>query len=219
MRIGVICAIFCAGLLVLSAGNASAQRRVALVIGNSNYVHVPVLTNPQNDARAIAKALERLGFEVVLALDVTRQDMARPLSEFSRKLTGADVGLFFYAGHGLSFDGRNYLVPVDATAENHIQVKFEMTAIDEIAEEMARSVRLNIVMLDACRNNPLAARLERSLGTSRSASLTRGLSVMKPVGQESSILFATAPGEVAADGSGAHSPLPRLFSIISKRRA
>jgi uncharacterized protein YecT (DUF1311 family) len=196
-------------IAIFGAAAASAQRRVALVIGNSNYVHVPVLANPQNDARAIAEVLERLGFEVVLALDVARQDMARPLSEFSQKLAGADVGLFFYAGHGLSFDGRNYLVPVDATAENHIQVKFEMTAIDEIAEEMARSVRLNIVMLDACRNNPLTARLERSLGASRSSSLTRGLSVMRPVGQESSIVFATAPGEVAADGAGAHSPFTK----------
>ena len=211
MRTATILVFFCVSFLMLGAVSASAERRVALVMGNSNYEHVPVLPNPQNDARAIAAALERLNFDVVLALDVTRQTMAQPLSTFSQKLNGADVGLFFYAGHGLSFEGHNYLVPVDATAENHIQVKFEMTAIDQIAEEMARSVRLNIVMLDACRNNPLAERLERSLGGSRSASVSRGLSVMNPVGQESSIVFATAPGDVAADGAGSHSPFTKAL--------
>lgn len=224
MRTRLICAVFCTSLFALSTVEASAEnvgapaeRRVALVIGNSNYTQVPTLPNPQNDARAIAEVLKRLNFEVVLALDVTRQTMAEPLSQFSRLLTGADVGLFFYAGHGLSFEGRNYLVPVDATADNHIQVKFEMTAIDQIAEEMARAVRLNIVMLDACRNNPLAEKLERSLGSSRAASVLRGLAVMKPVGQESSIVFATAPGDVAADGSGAHSPFTKaLLDHIEK---
>ncbi len=199
--------LICVGAILLSSGASLAERRVALVIGNSNYVHTAPLANPANDARAIAAALKRLGFDVVLALDVTQSEMAQPLSEFAKLLQGADVALLFYAGHGLSFEGRNYLVPVDARAESAIYVKFQMTPIDRIAEEMARSVRLNIVILDACRNNPLATELARSLGpASRSADVARGLSVMAPVGRESVILFATAPGDVAADGRGAHSP-------------
>jgi uncharacterized protein YecT (DUF1311 family) len=207
MRLITLRTLICVGVILLSSGASLAERRVALVIGNSNYVHTAPLANPVNDARAIAAALQRLDFDVVLALDVTQNEMAQPLSEFAKRLQGADVALLFYAGHGLSFEGRNYLVPVDAKAESAIYVKFQMTPIDRIAEEMARSVRLNIVILDACRNNPLATELARSLGpASRSADVARGLSVMAPVGRESVILFATAPGDVAADGRGAHSP-------------
>lgn len=210
--------LFAFTALVLVPLSAQAERRVALVIGNSKYLHTSPLPNPHNDAAAIAAALKRLDFEVVLALDVAFADTHKPIREFSRRLQGADVALLFYAGHALSLEGRNYLVPVDAEARDETDVKFRMTLVNSVVDEMARLTRLTIVILDACRDNPLARSLHRTVAPSRSADVGMGLATMSTVGRELLIMFATAPGAVASDGVGEHSPFSQaLLRHIEKQ--
>lgn len=173
--------------------------RVALVIGNSRYVSSP-LTNPENDARLIAKTLTNLGFRVQLSTNSDQKGMKRAIQEFGRALDGGgagSVGLFYYAGHGAQLNGRNYLIPVDAKIDREADVEIEAVSADWVIEQIryARN-RLNFVILDACRNNPFA----RSF---RSAD--RGLARMDaPAGVL--IAYSTAPGDVAADGDGDNSP-------------
>ena len=173
--------------------------RIALVIGNSRYKDAP-LKNPANDARLMAKSLRRLGFQVLERVDVDQKGMKRAIQEFGDRLerAGAEaVGLFYYAGHGVQVHGRNYLIPVGATIQREGDVDIEALTAGSVLSymEFARN-RLNIVILDACRNNPYA----RSF---RSA--TRGLARMDaPRG--TLIAYATAPGKVAMDGKGANSP-------------
>jgi uncharacterized caspase-like protein len=183
-----------------TAGQAASQgRRIALIVGNGHYAASP-LTNPVNDAELIAKTLASLGFEVQLATDGTQTQMKRAIQTFGAALEKAgpnSVGLFFYAGHGLQLNGRNYLIPVGANIERDADVEIEAVSADWVLEQMrfARN-RLNFVILDACRNNPFV----RSF---RSAE--HGLAAMDaPAGVL--IAYSTAPGEVAADGSGANSP-------------
>jgi len=129
-----------------------------------------------------------------------------------RRLRDADVALLFYAGHGLSFEGENYLVPVDASAQDVMDIRFGMQPIRTITDEMARSARVNLVLLDACRDNPLARGLSRSLGgATRSSAIKRGLSRLEQIGRQSYIMLATKDGEVAADGSGDHSPFSQAL--------
>jgi formylglycine-generating enzyme required for sulfatase activity/uncharacterized caspase-like protein len=180
------------------------NRRVALVIGNGAYRHAPELPNPTNDARAVARALEGLGFDVALALDTDYRALRRALRDFARRLSDAGVGLFYYAGHGLQVEGKNYLVPVDARLEAAADVDFELLAVRKVLNQLERQQRTSLVFLDACRDNPLARSLQRSLGT-RSGSVGRGLTPMRS-GLGTLIAFATAPGYTAADGVGKHSP-------------
>ena len=168
------------------------EKRVALVIGNANYPSAP-LQNPINDARSIGTALRELGFEVRLLLDASARDMAAAAREFGDALPRDGVGLFYYAGHAMQIKGRNYLIPVGADIRREDEVAYNAFDAGQLLEKMesARS-RVNIVILDACRNNPFA----RSF---RSAS--QGLAQMDaPVG--SYIAFATAPAKVASDGDG-----------------
>lgn len=181
---------------------ATAENRVALVIGNSNYKNSP-LVNPANDARTIAKALRQAGFLVILKTDATRREMRRAMIDFGKRLEQGGVGLFYYAGHGVQIDGNNYLIPVNAEIEAEEHVAIESVELNQILGRMggARN-QLNIVILDACRNNPFA----RSF---RSAS--RGLAqTLAPAG--SYIAYATAPGDVASDGDGKNSPYTRALS-------
>ncbi|MEO8421597.1 MAG: caspase family protein [Hyphomicrobium sp.] len=207
--------LLCASFLLSLSLNCSAEdaeRRVALVIGNSAYQNVPALPNPRNDAQGLTASLRRMNFEVVQALDVPRGEMVGYMRQFRELLPGADVALLFYAGHGLAYEGQNYIVPTDASLEDEFDVKLNMHAIDLITDQMARSARINIVMLDACRDNPLARSLSRSLeGASRSASASRGLARIEQVGPQSVIMLATTDGETASDGIGAHSPFTQAL--------
>lgn len=201
-------------LVATISGGASAEgdRRIALVVGNSAYANVPQLRNPRNDATAVAAALRRLGFEVLLHTDVTHAGMAEPIAEFVAMLRGADAAVFYYAGHALSYDGRNYIVPVDANAQSYIHVKFQMTPLDAIVEEMASLARVSIVLLDACRDNPIAQQIVRSLqAETRNVTVGRGLAAMDPPGREMLIAYATKPGAVAEDGSDTNSPFTRAL--------
>ena len=190
---------FVLSLLVMCfAAEANAGRRIALVIGNSSYAKVGKLPNPANDARLISKSLEATGFEVKLVIDTDQPTMKRAMLDFGRDLReGVDASVFYYAGHGVQVKGENYLVPVDADISSETEVQLQTVSVNEFLNVMENSAsKVNIVILDACRNNPFA-------GASRG--IDRGLaSVIAPRGTY--IAYATAPGEVARDGTGANSP-------------
>jgi uncharacterized caspase-like protein len=183
---------------------ATSQRRVALVIGNSAYVNTPRLENPKNDAADLAAALRRLSFDVIQGSDLDKAGMDRIIRSFAETLVGSQIALFFYAGHGMQMNGQNYLVPVDARLTTATALDFEMVRLDLVQRAMERETNTNIIMLDACRDNPLARNLARSLGT-RSAAIGRGLAAIES-GEGTLISFSTQPGNVALDGSGRNSP-------------
>ena len=168
------------------------EARVALVIGNANYEHSP-LRNPVNDARAMAVTLKSLGFEVTSACDQTQKQMKRAILDFGKALKRGGVGLFYYSGHAVQVGGNNYLMPINAMIESEVDVDIEGVRVDAVLARMeSAGNRLNIVILDACRNNPFATQFK---------SLDRGLSVMNaPSG--TLVAYATAPGSVARDGEG-----------------
>lgn len=204
-RLAIIFGVMTA--LLVGAGRAEAEKRVALVVGNAAYVNTPALRNPRNDASDMAAALTRLGFDVVLGLDLDQQKFAALVAQFARRLDDADVALFYYAGHGLQINGKNYLVSVDARLKNEFLIPSETIELESIIGVMESKVPTNLVFLDACRNNPLADDLRRNLvAMNRSASLGRGLARIEPTRRDTLIAFAAAPGQVAADGDGRNSP-------------
>jgi uncharacterized caspase-like protein len=190
-------------LLVLPA---AADKRVALVVGNSAYVQAAPLPNPVNDAGDMAKALTEVGFEVILGLDLAKPAFDAKVREFARALEKADVALFFYAGHGLQASGKNYLVPVDAALRIERDLDFEAVSVDFVLKQMEleREGKTNVVFLDACRDNPLARNLARSMGT-RSTAIGQGLAQVQ-TGVGTFIAYSTQPGNVALDGQGRNSP-------------
>jgi len=199
--------LLAAAILFASAASATtgAQRRVALVIGNSAYQFAPHLPNPTNDAEAMAASLQKLGFEVTKGIDLDRTETELIIREFSKSLPGADVALLFYAGHGIQYEGNNYLIPVDAQLNDETDLNFEGTQLKLIIGMMEREPRVNLVFLDACRDNPFSQQLARSMGSTRSTSIGRGLAVIEaPAG--SLVVYATDPDQVALDGDGSHSP-------------
>ncbi len=180
---------------------------MALVIGNSAYEHTNPLPNPHNDATDISAALERLGFEVIgSGVDLDKRSLERKIREFTSTLTGADVALFFYAGHAVQVGDQNYLVPVDARLASEADVDFETISLRLVLQHMERDreKKTSLVFLDACRDNPLAKNLARSMGT-RSSSVGQGLAAVKG-GVGTLIGFSTQPGNVARDGTGRNSP-------------
>src|SRR5712691_7879457 len=183
------------GVSVASAGaqtksSATREHRVALVIGNATYTDVP-LNNPGNDARGIAQALRAQGFEVIDHVNADATTMRRAVAQFGEKMREGGIGLFYYSGHGMQVNGRNFLVPVGAQLSSEAYVSAETLDVDSVLGQMdAAKNRVNIVILDACRNNPFARRFR---------SQTRGLAFMQaPLG--TFIAYATSPGDVADDG-------------------
>jgi len=171
--------------------HAAAERRVALVIGNAAYKDAP-LDNPVNDARDMAEMLRRTGFEVIELINGTQKEMNRAIAKFGDRLRSDSVALFYYAGHGLQVRGKNYLVPIDAQISNETSIRVESVDVDGVLDQLASS-ELNVVILDACRNNPFERKF-RAMGGG-------GLAQMDaPKG--SLIAYATAPGKTAADGDG-----------------
>ena len=185
---------------------AAAEKRVALIIGNSNYAQVPALPNPVNDANDIASALKRAGFEVILGIDVDKRAFDTKVRNFADLLENADAAIFFYAGHGLQVAGRNFLLPVDARVQSERDLDFDAVNLDFVLKQMelGRADKTNIVFLDACRDNPFAGNLARSMGT-RSASIGKGLAQVD-TGVGTFIAYSTQPGNVALDGTGRNSP-------------
>ncbi|WP_209010699.1 caspase family protein [Labrenzia sp. PHM005] len=197
-------------LTILVVGTAPAlAKRVALVIGNGAYEHTVALPNPANDAEVMAGKLRGLGFDVVSGTDQSYGDMRRTVMKFAKKAYGADIAILFYAGHGMQIAGQNLLVPVDAKIEDETSLDFETISVDFIMRQMSKDVKVQMVFLDACRDNPLARTLARRMGPSRSGSVGSGLAeikVQETGGEGSVIAFATSPGDVALDGEGANSP-------------
>jgi formylglycine-generating enzyme required for sulfatase activity len=182
-------------LVIATATNARSEQRVALVIGNGTYVNAGTLKNPPNDAKAMAAMLRRAGFDVIERENATRRGMIEALRSFSEKLSPGGIGLFFYAGHGIQARGANYLIPIDAALAAEDDLRYETTDLQDVLNRLDDAkVRLSLIILDACRDNPFVRSFR---------STTRGLAqVDAPRG--TLIAYATAPGKEAADGDGAN---------------
>jgi uncharacterized caspase-like protein len=194
----------------LSVSQALAENRIALVIGNSNYTAVTALPNPANDAKAMSRFLRAAGFEVVEAPDLTQSDMRRTIGNFANAASdkGPDtVALVFYAGHGLQVDGENYLVPVDARIEREADVPLQAVRLADVMNALSTiHSKSNIVILDACRNNPFSA-INKTTG--------RGLAIVDaPNG--SLVSYSTAPGTEALDGDKDNSPYTAALTKIGQ---
>jgi Caspase domain/Putative peptidoglycan binding domain len=199
------------GLLVSAIPDAHANRRVAFVVGNGAYKHVAPLPNPSHDAQAMASLLRNAGFEVVEGEDLSRDGMTAKLREFALKTQGADIALFFYAGHGISVNGKNYLIPVDADLKSEVDIKFGAAIdVDVALDQTMADAKVKLIFLDACRDNPFAARV-RSAARTRSVVVGNGLAEMT-TGEGTLIAFATGPGQTALDGNaGQNSPFTRAL--------
>jgi peptidoglycan hydrolase-like protein with peptidoglycan-binding domain len=197
--------------LVFTGNAALADKRVAFVVGNAAYKNVPQLPNPAIDARSMARVLRNVGFEVVEGSNLTRDAMTAKLLEFGKKSEGADVALFFYAGHGIAVNGTNYLLPVDADLKSEMDVKLGAAInVDLTLEQTMADAKVKLVFLDACRDNPFAAKI-RSATATRSVTVDSGLAEMKS-GEGTLIAFATGPGQTALDGeAGTNSPFTRAL--------
>ncbi|GHF57477.1 caspase family protein [Seohaeicola zhoushanensis] len=195
-------------LFVLMPGALWASK-VALVIGNSKYASVAELDNPQNDARAVSRALSLQGFDVIAASDLTRAEMRDTLRDFREMADRADVALVYYAGHGIEISGNNYLVPVDARLEDERDAELEMVELDLVLRQISGAKALKMVVLDACRNNPFVVKMKRS---SSGRSIGSGLGRIEFAGADTLIAYAAAAGEITPDGvTGANSPFTQAF--------
>jgi uncharacterized caspase-like protein len=184
--------------------SAWAGKRVALVIGNSSYQNVPPLTNPVNDATAIAEMFRKAAFdEVVARLDLKYMEMRRALRDFTDKARGADIAVIYFAGHGLEVDGVNYTVPVDATLERDADADDEAVSLNRILLAAEPATKLRLVILDACRDNPFTKKMKRTIS---SRSLGRGLIGVEANKPNTFIAFAAKEGSTASDGDGKNSP-------------
>jgi hypothetical protein len=194
-------------LMALSISAATAETRVALVVGNSLYKNASLtLKNPKNDAQDVAAVLRTLGFEVIVAIDATKRDLDLAMTQFARSATNADTALFYYAGHAIQYQGRNYLMPIDAELEDEISLRYQTTSFEDVRAAVDRAGGVKIMILDACRNNPIVDDLKRKMmGASRSIDLTRGLARIDRA-QGIVVAYATAADEVASDGPGRNSP-------------
>jgi uncharacterized caspase-like protein len=190
--------------LSLFAADALAQKRVALVIGNSNYVNVRALPNPQSDATAMAALFRAAGFDIVDASNnLGGTEMRRVFRDFAEKSRSADIAVVFYAGHGIEIDGTNYLLPVDTSLKRDLDVEDEALSLDRVLRLLESAKRLRLIILDACRDNPFVRTVQR---TSETRSIGRGLARIEPPSTDTLIAFAAKAGSTAADGDGMHSP-------------
>ncbi|WP_431204170.1 caspase family protein [Bradyrhizobium betae] len=196
---------------------AMLLKRMALVIGNGAYVHVKALPNPANDARAVARSLRDIGFTVSEGIDLDRTSMQKVTRDFLREAARAQIAIVYYAGHGVQVDGRNYLIPVDVELKAGSSMTDAMIDMDTIMAGLDDQVRTNILIFDACRNNPMAQQVA-SAGGNRAIEGASGLAAPQSLGAGATlgagtlIAFATAPGQVALDGEGANSPFSAALS-------
>ncbi|MGQ0674542.1 MAG: caspase family protein [Rhodospirillales bacterium] len=196
MRLLTFAAALSAGLaLYTGAAGAQAPKRVALVIGNGAYKEGGALKNPVNDARAMAETLRQVGFHVIARENATKQQMERAVGEFGELLGAGSIALFYFAGHGMQVNGRNFLVPVDAAITSEARTRLEALDVDLVLDQMAASNSdVNLLVLDAGRNNPFERRFRGRAGGLAQINAPKG----------TLIAYATAPGTVAADGDGAN---------------
>ncbi|WJR81281.1 caspase family protein [Bradyrhizobium sp. NP1] len=199
LGLGVIAAL--AGFAVAPA--AADGKRVALVIGNSAYRNVPALPNPQNDAGNVAAAFKRLGFAVTFITNASFDDLRRSLIALGRDADGADMAAVYFAGHGMEISGENWLIPVDAELKKDTDAESEAISLRSVILQVSNTTSLGLVILDACRNNPFAAKMNRSLALR--AISGGGLGRIEPVGNVL-VAYAARDGTTALDGDGRNSP-------------
>ena len=205
--LSVILSLVC---MLFTAVSAHAEKRVAFVVGNGAYKNVAQLPNPPIDAKAMAATLRNVGFDVVEGTNLTRDTMTAKLLDFGKKAQGADVAVFFYAGHGIAISGTNYLLPIDADIKSEMDVKLGAAInIDLTLDQTMSDAKVKLVFLDACRDNPFAQKIKTN--ATRSVSVQQGLAEMKS-GEGTLIAFATGPGQTALDGEvGTNSPFTRAL--------
>lgn len=185
------------------------SRRIALVVGNSNYKNAPLLPNPERDAEMVADALKRTGFaQVTLQTNLGREALLGSLKSFSRAAQSADWAVVYFAGHGMEIGGINYLIPVDATLERDRDVEFEAVPLNQVLNVVANASSMRLVVLDACRINPFANRMKRQLAT---RAVERGFARIEP-NPGTIVVYATKDGEVASDGNAGNSPFSLAFA-------
>ncbi len=196
--------------LVLICQPALADKRVALVLGNSAYQNVPPLANPVNDAALMADTFKKAGFDLVeLKQNLTVQETRRELRDFADKSSDADIAVIYYAGHGIEVDGSNYLIPVDAKLERDNDVYDEAFSLDRILVTVEPAKRLRLVILDACRDNPFAQKMKKTLAT---RAIGRGLAKVEPASPNTLIAYSAKAGSTAQDGAGNDSPFTRALA-------
>jgi hypothetical protein len=186
-----------------------ADKRVALVIGNGAYQSGPLLPNPRNDAQDVAASLQRSGFETIVGVDLDKANMDEMTIKFARAARAADVAIFYYSGHALQFAGANYLIPIDVKLADEADLR-RMTKVDDIVADLQAAKSLRILVLDACRNNPMVEQMQRAIGRQRAVPIQRGLArIDSPQGMI--IAYSTQAGSTADDGSGRNSPYTAAF--------
>ena len=191
-------------LIFATTSGALAEKRVALIIGNSAYANVEALKNPQHDATSLSEKLKAIGFDkVTLKLDLASAAVRRELGQFARDAAGANIALVYFAGHGIEVGGTNYLIPTDAKLAHIDDVDFEAIRLSTVMRSLDRANQLKLVILDACRNNPFRASMAGA-GTSRSVG--RGLARVTPTGSDTLVAYAAKENTIADDGNGRHSP-------------
>lgn len=199
------------GTVQAAAPDAGGVKRVALVIGNSKYVHAVELPNPANDAHLIASTLRNAGFEVIEGVDQDNAGMHSLISKFTEQSYDADLAVIFYAGHGMQVDGKNFLIPVDAELTSPAYLKTRTVQIDNFMAALPPDPAVGVIILDACRDNPLARTLAAAMPKTRSTALGTGLAPIDPKSEGVGtggilIAYATDPGAIAFDGNGVDSP-------------
>src|SRR3954469_20271544 len=190
--------------LWLGCGSAQADKRVALVIGNSAYKNAPRLANPVNDAGLVGSMFRNAGFDTVeVRLDLNASEMRRSLREFAARTRDADMAVIYYAGHGIELDGSNYLVPIDAMLETDGDVLDETIALDRALYAVEPAKQLRLVILDACRDNPFAKTMKRTMA---SRAIGGGLAKVEPTSPNTMVAYAAKAGSTASDGDSRNSP-------------
>jgi uncharacterized caspase-like protein len=201
---------FLAAALLLLCPPAFADKRVALVLGNAIYQSVPPLSNPTNDGALMATTFKKAGFDVVEArFDLSAVDTRRVLRDFEDRARDADIAVIYYAGHGIEVDGTNYLIPVDARLERDTDIYDEAFSLDRILVAVEPAKQLRLVILDACRDNPFARAMKRSIA---SRSVGRGLAKIEPMSPNTLIAYSAKAGSTAQDGDGKNSPFTIALS-------
>ncbi|EJW10342.1 hypothetical protein with a TPR motif and a caspase domain protein [Rhodovulum sp. PH10] len=196
-------------MLMLAAGTAQAEKRAALVIGNSTYKNVVQLDNPANDATAVAEMFREAKFDLVeLRLDLGVVEFKRALRDFYQKTRDADVAVVYYAGHGIEVGGTNYMIPVDARLRSDYDAEDEAVALERIFRSIEATRRLRLVILDACRDNPFLRTMQRQIAT---RAIGQGLAKIEPMGSDTLVAYAAKAGSTAEDGRGEHSPFTQAL--------
>src|SRR3569833_103723 len=190
--------------MCLMCGSAHAERRIALVMGNSAYKSVPKLSNPANDAALVGGMFKKAGFDWIdIRPDLKATEMRKALRDFGGRARDAEVAVIYYAGHGIELDGTNYLIPTDAALETDTDVLDEAFALDRVLFAIEPAKQLRLVILDACRDNPFAKTMKRTIAA---RAIGRGLAKVEPTSPNTMIAFAAKAGSTASDGDSKNSP-------------